>query len=81
MNKIEKDLWITKNKKNITRARKKYTPLKINVLMQSLMGETPKTALHRLITTPDGQEIVDVIVGYPGPKSDIILWRKQSKNL
>jgi len=39
------------------------------------------TFKNQLITTPDGQEIVDVIVGYPGPKSDIILWREQSKNL
>ncbi|WP_293122343.1 transposase family protein [Moorena sp. SIO4G3] len=33
------------------------------------------------MTTPNGQEIVDVIVGHPGPKSDIVLWREQSKNL
>ncbi|OLT58158.1 IS5/IS1182 family transposase [Moorena bouillonii] len=39
------------------------------------------TFKNQIITTPNGQEIVDVIVGHPGPKSDIVLWREQSKNL
>ena len=36
------------------------------------------TFKNQLITTPNGQEIVDVIVGEPGPRSDITLWREQS---
>lgn len=39
------------------------------------------TFKNQLITTPNGQEIVDVIVGEPGPKSDINLWREQEKHL
>ena len=39
------------------------------------------TFKNQIITTPNGQEIVDVIVGEPGPKSDIVLWREQSKKL
>ena len=35
----------------------------------------------QIITTPNGKEIIDIIVGEPGPKSDIILWREQSKKL
>ena len=36
------------------------------------------TFKNQLITTPNGQEIVDVIVGEPGPRSDMTLWREQS---
>ena len=39
------------------------------------------TFKNQIITTPNGQEIVDIIVGEPGPKSDIVLWREQSKKL
>jgi len=39
------------------------------------------TFKNKIITTPNGQEIVDIIVGEPGPKSDIVLWREQSKKL
>ncbi len=39
------------------------------------------TFKNQLITTPIGQEIVDVIVGEPGAKSDINLWREQEKHL
>nr|WP_293124019.1 transposase family protein [Moorena sp. SIO4G3] len=39
------------------------------------------TFKNQVITTPNGQEIVDVTVGHPGPHSDINLWRQQSKKL
>lgn len=39
------------------------------------------TFKNQIITTPNGREIIDVIVGKPGPSSDITLWREQSKNL
>ena len=39
------------------------------------------TFKNQIITTPNGKEIIDIIVGEPGPKSDIILWREQSKKL
>lgn len=35
------------------------------------------TFKNQLIVTPDGREIVDGLIGYPGPVSDISLWREQ----
>ena len=39
------------------------------------------TFKNQVISTPLGNEIIDIIVGEPGPKSDINLWRKQEKKL
>ena len=39
------------------------------------------TLKNQLIVTPNGQEIVDVIVGKPGPTSDINIWREGQSNL
>ena len=35
------------------------------------------TFKNQLITTPNGQEIVDQVVGEPGPTSDLVLWRSR----
>ena len=37
------------------------------------------TLKNQIIITDNGKEIVDVIVGERGPKSDIILFKKQQK--
>jgi len=33
------------------------------------------TFKNQFIVTPNGREIVDIIVGKPGPTSDINIWR------
>lgn len=37
------------------------------------------TLKNQLIVLPDGKDIVDIIAGKPGPKSDINLFREQQK--
>lgn len=37
------------------------------------------TLKNQLIVLPDGKDIVDVVAGKPGPKSDINLFREQQK--
>ncbi len=38
------------------------------------------TFKNQIIVLPDGQDLVDVIAGKPGPKSDITLFRQSQKN-
>lgn len=35
------------------------------------------TLKNQLIVTPNGREIVDQVVGYPGPTNDLTLWRSR----
>ena len=39
------------------------------------------TFKNQLIVTPNGQEIVDIVVGETGPTSDINIWRSQREKL
>jgi hypothetical protein len=39
------------------------------------------TLKNQFIVTPNGQEIVDVTVGKPGPASDINIWRESQSKL
>ena len=39
------------------------------------------TLKNQFIVTPKGREIVDIIVGYPGPTSDINIWRVSQAKL
>jgi DDE superfamily endonuclease/Helix-turn-helix of DDE superfamily endonuclease len=38
------------------------------------------TLKNQLIVTPNGREIVDGVVGYPGPTNDLSLWRSRQQN-
>ena len=38
-----------------------------------------QTFKNQIIFLPDGQDLVDVIAGKPGPKSDITLFRESQK--
>ena len=39
------------------------------------------TLKNKFIVTPNGQEIVDVTVGKPGPTTDINIWRESQSKL
>ncbi|MCT7952123.1 transposase family protein, partial [Ancylothrix sp. C2] len=39
------------------------------------------TFKNQVIVMPNGKEIVDVIVGYPGATSDLTLWRERRQEL
>ncbi len=39
------------------------------------------TLKNQFIVTPNGQEIVDVTVGKPGPTSDINIWKESQSKL